>query len=428
MDITAFEQALAEHRPAIVRFVRYRLTDRSDWEDVLQDVLLTAFQQHHTLRDASAFKPWLIRIARNKCNDYYRSLARHKEVPLEDTMATAVSPGPEDTLEQHVVQEALAALSPNDRQILTLYYLGQQPQRHIAQTLGIPLGTVKSRLHNARQAFRQLYPLPHATKGAPLMDNTHFCFPERQPPHTITPLSTPPAAIRLEELPGWFLVPRLGEHADWAIYDHPAATLTETYSLAVTGTAKVHDVPGVAISVITRTSQQESSAQPSRWFVAQLTPTHCRYLSEMHKEDGVAVLRTFLDSDDFLTDWGLGPDNCGRPVDIVPAGRIVRNGTSLTVSGDLPASDIVGSYRLTIGERTFDTVLLMEIESDGIATEQYVNSAGRTLLWRRFNRDDWRKEQYGKPWSEQLPSNEQLIINGTTYVHWYDCLTDQAFC
>lgn len=61
---------------------------------------------------------------------------------------------------------------------------------------------------------------------------------------------------------------------------------------------------------------------------------------------------------------------------------------------------------------------------DGVASEQYLDKDGRTILWRRFNRDDWAMERFQKRWSEQLPDNEQLIINGITYVHWYDCITD----
>ena len=47
---------------------------------------------------------------------------------------------------------------------------------------------------------------------------------------------------------------------------------------------------------------------------------------------------------------------------------------------------------------------------------------GRTILWRRFNRDDWAMERYHKAWHELLPDNERLTINGETFVHWYDCL------
>ena len=49
---------------------------------------------------------------------------------------------------------------------------------------------------------------------------------------------------------------------------------------------------------------------------------------------------------------------------------------------------------------------------------------GKTILWRRFNRDDWAIEQYKRPWREMLPENERLTVNGRTYIHWYDCITD----
>ena len=80
-------------------------------------------------------------------------------------------------------------------------------------------------------------------------------------------------------------------------------------------------------------------------------------------------------------------------------------------------------------ENAFDTVCVMELGhfNNAIAIEQYVDENGRTILWRRFNRDDWAIKRYKKKWSEQLPNNEQLIINGETYVHWYDCITDYIF-
>ena len=56
--------------------------------------------------------------------------------------------------------------------------------------------------------------------------------------------------------------------------------------------------------------------------------------------------------------------------------------------------------------------------------EYYLDHSGRTVLWRRFNRDDWALNRYGQRWSEKLPNNERLTLNGDTYVHWYDCITD----
>ena len=88
---------------------------------------------------------------------------------------------------------------------------------------------------------------------------------------------------------------------------------------------------------------------------------------------------------------------------------------------------MVGRYKVTIGGKEYDTVCVMDIEcfNDAVASEQFVDQNGRTILWRRFNRDDWAIDRFGgKPWSEKLPENERITINGQTYVHWYDCISD----
>ncbi len=88
--------------------------------------------------------------------------------------------------------------------------------------------------------------------------------------------------------------------------------------------------------------------------------------------------------------------------------------------------DIVGRYTVIIGNMEFDTVCLMDIESydTGVVTEQYIDKNGKTVLWRRFNADNWKFSRYNKSWSEMLPDNEQITVNGRKYVHWYDCISD----
>ena len=68
----------------------------------------------------------------------------------------------------------------------------------------------------------------------------------------------------------------------------------------------------------------------------------------------------------------------------------------------------------------------MDIETYncGVVSEQFLDQNGRTILWRRFNRDDWAIDHYKKPWSEQLPDNDRITVNGVPYVQWYDCITD----
>ena len=81
---------------------------------------------------------------------------------------------------------------------------------------------------------------------------------------------------------------------------------------------------------------------------------------------------------------------------------------------------------MEIGGKRYDTICVMDMETynGGVASEQFLDQEGRTVLWRRFNRNDWAIERYGRPWSELLPENERITVNGETYVHWYDCITD----
>lgn len=88
--------------------------------------------------------------------------------------------------------------------------------------------------------------------------------------------------------------------------------------------------------------------------------------------------------------------------------------------------DIVGRYTITIGGKSYDTVCVMVIEAYncGVVSEQFLDYNGKTILWRRYNRDDWAIDHYKKKWSDLLTDNEKLIVNGIAYVHWYDCITD----
>jgi hypothetical protein len=163
-----------------------------------------------------------------------------------------------------------------------------------------------------------------------------------------------------------------------------------------------------------------------RRFVAQLTHTHCRILAESHTDNGIRQYFTFLDGDAFLKNWGFGQDNCGNEIHLSAKGLIRRNGSQITCENTPDLLDILGRYAVTIGGKTYDTLCVMDIENynNGVASEQFIDRNGKTILWRRFNRNDWAISRYKTPWSERFPENERLFINGKTYVHWYDCLTD----
>lgn len=158
----------------------------------------------------------------------------------------------------------------------------------------------------------------------------------------------------------------------------------------------------------------------------QLTDTHCRFLAESHISGGVKKCYTFLDGDEFIPNWGFGENNCGNEVNLSVKGDIIRNGSEITAADKPFLLDVVGRYEVKIGGKSYDTICVMDIETydGGLVSEQYLDKNGRTILWRRFNRNDWAKDRYKKNWTEILPENERITVNGEVYVHWYNCITD----
>lgn len=423
-----FEKLLADVSSGVERFVRYRLPSQTDAEDVLQEVYLSAYRKFPQLKKKEAFKPWIISIARNKCNDYFRARASQMEMSIEELSQQELSAGRLGLSLVYTVRETLERLGDKDKQILYLYFWKELPQNEIAKRLDIPVGTVKSRLFTAKQHFKNKYPYQtRKPKGDTIMQK----LPEYMPNYTIERLETKPFHVRWEELQGWLIVPRVGQKLTWGMYDFPERRRTEYTEMEVIGKAEVHGIEGVEV-VATQFDPADyyrtgALDRVERRFVAQLTDTHSRYLAESHMEDGVRKCYTFLDGDAFLNNWGFGEDNCGNEVNLRPKGLLRREGNCVTGAIPREVVDVVGRYRVTIGGKSYDTVCVMDIQcyNDAVASEQYVDENGRTVLWRRFNRDDWAIDRFGgKPWSEKLPDNERITINGETYVHWYDCISD----
>lgn len=417
-----FEKMLDAERISVERFVRFRLHSKADADDVLQEIYLTAYQKFPQLKNKSSFKAWLISIARNKCNDYFRKKAAQLEIPIDELPEKELSDSRYGVSEVYIVRETMSLLGDKDKQILYLYFWKEMPQAEIAKQLNIPIGTVKSRLHTAKQNFKKQFPyLTDISKG----DCSMKKLPEYIPEYKIEESTKAPFAVKWEELMGWFLVPKLEEKLSFGMYDIPSRKCSHVYDMKVTGKAKVHGIEGVELTA-REASYSDKNEVINRTFIAQLTDTHCRYLATLRNDGDVRNYITFLDGDEFMANWGFGEDNCGNETNLFPKGDIQRAGTVVTSADKEFILDIVGRYNVTINGKSYDTVCVMDIETYncGVVSEQFLDQNGRTILWRRFNRDNWAVDRYKKKWSEQLPQNEQLTINGETYVHWYDCITD----
>ena len=414
-----FEAMLKANMQPLERYVKYKISSKRDAEDVLQEVCLAAMMQRESLQNKSAFKAWLVGIASHKCSDYYRRKAKDIHVPLESVPETALGVGRLSIQEPSMVQDTLEALEDKERQILDLYFFQELSQQEISRRLCIPIGTVKSRLYHAKEKFKQHYPYPTASEGESVMKKIPVYLPE----YTIEKLAAEPFEVVHEELPGMFVVPRMGESVAFGMYDLPERKQTGAYRLTVKGKVSLHGVEGVAID---RGYYEGTLTEESTVF-AQLSDTHCKYLGGIFKEeDGSQRFITFLDND-FDEYFGIGEENCGFATHRKAEGKITMTGEGLSFPVGQDISDIAGRYQITINHRVFDTVRLIDYqngEQGGMLCEYYLDKNGRTVLWRRFNQNNWGNQRSGKLWSEMLPENERLMVNGEIYVHWYDCITD----
>lgn len=438
-EARAFEKLLEAQYTSLQRYVRYKIHNPHDAEDILQEVCLTAIQRFATLKRPDSFKAWLISIANHKCQDYYRKKAKDTCLSLDALPESILRNGRMGVTRPNMVRDTLDGLGEKERQILYLYFFENLSQEDLSMRLSLPLGTVKSRLHYAKRRFKQLYSRSLSTppdiadiihtKGEMNMNPLPICLP----PYTIERSDLPPFPVRWEELQGWLLVPRLGESLCWGLYDGATRRRTEYTEMQVIGKAEVHGIQGVEITAIQYDAENYyrtgSVDRMERRFVAQLTDTHCRYLAESHVEDGVRKLYTFLDGEAFLDNWGFGEDNCGNPIQLSAKGKLHRDRDVIDGHTDMEEVDVVGRYTVHMGGKAYDTICVMDIQcfQDGVASEQYLDASGRTILWRRFNKNDWAYHRYGQYWTELLPDNQRLCICGETYVHWYDCVSDYVF-
>ena len=420
-----FEAQLASIYTGIERYVKYRLNGSSDAEDLLQDICMTAYLKYDQLEKKASFQAWVLSIARNRCSDYFRKKGSSREIPLESIPESRLVYGRRGWTVSTPVEETMELLTNRDREVLRLFYWQQLSLAEISEKLCIPVGTVKSRLNTAREHFKNQYPYP--PKGETIMTR----LPKKMPEYTIEKLNKEPFTCKWEEMQGWLIIPRLGERLSWAMYDFPERIRTNWCDIAVAGRAEVHGIEGVEITAIQYGEGDDRDPGfedgMERRLVAQLTDTHSRYLAESHVENGIRKVYTFLDGDDFLNNWGFGENNCGNEVNLMPKGLLSREGNAIIGNTPKEVVDVVGRYKVCINGKTHDTVCVMDIQcfNDAVASEQYVDQSGHTVLWRRFNKDDWAIDRFGgKRWSEKLPDNERITINGETYVHWYDCISD----
>jgi RNA polymerase sigma-70 factor (ECF subfamily) len=154
--ISRMEQhPIVQHIPRLRRYARALAGDRYAADDLVQDTLERAWNKFHLWRPGSDLRAWLFAIMHNVFVNQMRSRRFEMEQPMEDPPAQAVRASQSDGVELADLERALSRLSLEHREVLLLVAVEQMKYDEVSRSLGIPVGTVMSRLSRARERLRQ---------------------------------------------------------------------------------------------------------------------------------------------------------------------------------------------------------------------------------------------------------------------------------
>ncbi|MGE3803275.1 MAG: RNA polymerase sigma factor [Gemmataceae bacterium] len=156
-DTAAFRQLIDAYERRLYYFLRRFLPRTDQVLDVLQEVWLTLFRRLPALREPAAFRVWLYQVAHDRVVSVIRKERREQDVVAEYSSQLSDESAPLDlsTENAELVHRALAVLSADHREAIVLHFLEDMKLEEMADVLGVPAGTVKSRLFYARQALRR---------------------------------------------------------------------------------------------------------------------------------------------------------------------------------------------------------------------------------------------------------------------------------
>ena len=441
----AFVRLIRRYERTLVGLIRHRVGSGDQVQDVLQETLVHVWSGlcRDTPRDVRA---WLLQVARNRCRDYFRSTQRRELFVETEVLTPMVNRFGVAQARQReaaaAIVEAMEEVPDRERAALQAFYLDGLSIAEIATRHRCPDGTVKRRLSHGRDRIRTVLGVPSKTRSKTMSASQQRPFPQYRPEIRIEASQEDPFRVDFKEMAWWFIVPEVGDRVRYGSYSPPKEghapwRLSETVSLTAQRPAIIHGRPCVEIEVENqyfdqdgKIHEREEDRHVKVW--GHLAENEVEWIAiESLRPDGTRELTTFLD-EGFYDDWDRSPrliEDCGclRPQ---TDGSLARQADDAQITG-------AGVFDVQIGEQHFTCLRVFEIEKEAserdVMVEAYITRAGRTVLFRRYNGNRWAKRDtpphnWGEAmtWEEDLPYTDRIVIDGVTYVHYYDNLTDVA--
>ncbi|MBQ8287884.1 MAG: RNA polymerase sigma factor [Clostridia bacterium] len=422
-----FNQLLMKYRTVVERYINYRMPTTHDADDVIQETYLTAFEHFCDLRSYDLFKPWILTIAKNQCNLWYRRLYGTEQVSLEAMGDVLEAP---ELVYDDTVATILRRIPADLRTVLQLTLDGYK-QAEIAEKMRIPIGTVKSRLHYAKKLFRDACPpeiKAYYERGNKTMAKKDYTcgFPMEMPALIIQKSTRPFTKVKCED--ETFIIPRIGQKNSEGTYRYPDKKLAIVSTCYVPKAAVVHEVAGVKICRDTYNVKADKLYKNECIWFSQLTEEYVRDLGTIAgdaDDEYPTAIYTFLEEDyDVIVN---GKDRIhGRPLLIKENPPKIENG-KLYVD-ESHERYTIGTYDVIIGDRAFETIAFIRMQNNTIVTENYVDSNGRLILMRWYESMDSLKanDNFSEQFIDRIRNNPVIMVNDIQYIHIEDRISQYA--
>jgi RNA polymerase sigma-70 factor (ECF subfamily) len=166
--MTEFARLVESEIPRLRRYARALTRDVTRADDLVQSCLVRAVAKQHLWQEGTDLRAWLFTILHNQhVNDVRRSVREGLAVPLEDVTSVLTVPANAGaSLQLRDLERGIARLPDEQRQVILLVGLEGMRYEEVASVLGIPIGTVRSRLSRGRESLRALMGMDETTPSA----------------------------------------------------------------------------------------------------------------------------------------------------------------------------------------------------------------------------------------------------------------------
>ena len=153
-DLDAFEALVRRHTPVVYAHAFRIFGERTAAEDAVQEVFVKVYRSLEGFNERARFSTWLYRVARNTCLDMLRA-GRRRPVPIDplDIRSTVAGDMGDQVALSTTIELAMRAMVPEDRDALSAVALYGLSYAEAGEALGVPTGTVKSRVFRARRSL-----------------------------------------------------------------------------------------------------------------------------------------------------------------------------------------------------------------------------------------------------------------------------------